>query len=248
MTLFFYLFFHKNYRIYLSCLFKKSPILYLKELLAIGLPIGGMFAIEIGFFFVLALIMGQFGSVFIAANQLTMQFLGFLTSISFAISVAISVRMGHMLGAGDLPAAKRALSAGTLFASSVMVIVAFFYWFFPSYLLGIDINLANSLNKELFNITSGFLVFSAIFQIVESIRISFYGGLRALKDTHFTFITSIIGFWCIPLLLGWFLVKFCQWQPHAYWFAMIIGASCSVLLLAARLKKKVYELKHVKIS
>ncbi len=238
VTLFFYLILHKNYRIYLEGIFEASPIIYIKELLIVGLPIGGMFCIELGLFFVLTLIMGQFGTLYIAANQLAMQYLGLLTSISFSIAGAITVRMGHMLGEKNQPAAQRALSVGTLFATLIMSLIVFIYWFFPNLLLGVDFDLSNPNNKELVTVAKSFFIFSGTFQLIESIRIAFYGGLRAFKDTHYPFMTSIICFWCIPLPLGWFLVRFCHWQPHAYWFALVIGTLCGVGLLGARLKQK----------
>jgi MATE family multidrug resistance protein len=92
-----------------------------------------MYCVEVAFFFTMTLLMGSLGSQLQAANQIAFQYLGVLMSIIFSIAQAITVRMGHLLGAKDIPSAERASYVGIAIAASLMCIVAIFYWFFPDY-------------------------------------------------------------------------------------------------------------------
>ena len=85
------------------------------------------------------------------------------------------------------------------------------------------------------------MTISALFQIVEAIRISLFGTLRALKDTHFTLLISILSFWGIALPVGYFVATRLAFGGAGLWWGMIAGASLSVLLLFWRFK---YKMKH----
>lgn len=165
---------------------------------------GLMYCIELGFFFTLTLLMGAIGkNTLLAANQVTMQFMGTLMSIIFSIAQAITVRMGHFLGARQIKAANMAALLGMPLSGSLMVLVSFVFWFKPTILIAIDFDLSNPENNEVIHYAIQLLGVSGVFQIVESIRISLFGALRALRDTHFTLLVSICSFWLIALLLGY---------------------------------------------
>jgi MATE family multidrug resistance protein len=69
-------FLKSDYRPYFrDVLMCKAPS-YLFELLRIGIPMGAMYCVEVGFFMTMTLLMGSFGSQFLAANQIAMQYVG----------------------------------------------------------------------------------------------------------------------------------------------------------------------------
>lgn len=238
LFIFAYLFSRAEYRYYLKHAFILSPLQYLKDIIKIGLPMGGMYCLELGFFLTLTLFMGFLGSNYLAANQITLQFMGQLTTVSFAIAGAVTVRMGHTLGAQDPLKAERAAYAGVLMATVFMGLAAMCYWFLPRYLIGIDFDVHAPQNQTLVKLSTMFLAISAMFQIMEAIRISFYGALRALQDTHFTFLTSIISFWGISMPLGYIFAVILDWQGMGAWCGMLIGATCGALILFQRFKYK----------
>lgn len=86
--------------------------------------------------------------------------------------------------------------------------------------------------------TSQLLLISPVFQILESIRISLFGVLRALKDTKFTLLTSIISFWGLSLPIGYFFATYLNLGGSGFWWGMVIGAAISILLLIWRFKIK----------
>ncbi|KTC73983.1 Na(+)/drug antiporter [Legionella bozemanae] len=233
-----YIFTNKNYKPYTRLLFTYVKPFYLIELLKIGTPLGIMYCVEIGFFFVLILIMGSLGNQLLAANQITLQYLCILTSVIFSIAQAITVRMGHLLGEGDVVTAKQVGYIGTFTSVTFMFGAALIYWFFPKLLIAIDFDIHEPGNQEILHFAIQLLAVSAVFQIFESARISLFGALRALKDTRYTLITSMISFWGIALPVGYLFAIPLQWGGIGLWWGVSLGAVISVLLLYWRFNFK----------
>lgn len=208
-------------------------------IIKIGFPIGAMYSFEVGFFFALTLVMGSLGSTMLAANQIVMQYLSILMSVIFSIAQAITVRMGHLLGAKEIYLAKHAGYAGAMLSAGFMSVIAIFFWLFPSWLISVDIDIHNPKNANLVNEITLLFAVSAVFQIAESTRISLFGALRALKDTYFTLLVSIITFWGIALPVGYLLATIFQLGGIGLWWGMVLGASCSVLLLYWRFNSRI---------
>ncbi len=235
-----YIFTNKNYKPYTRQLFTYIKPFYLLELLKIGTPLGVMYCIEVGFFFVLILIMGSLGNQLLAANQIALQYLCILTSIIFSIAQAITVRMGHLLGEGDVITAKRTGHIGTFISVTFMIGAALIYWFCPKLLIAIDFDIHEPDNQEVLHFATQLLAVSAVFQIFESARISLFGALRSLKDTRYTLIISIISFWGIALPIGYLFAIPLQWGGVGLWWGMSLGAFISVLLLYWRFNFKMH--------
>lgn len=231
---------HKVYKPYFRVIFIKDKPSFVRELFKVGLPIGAMYSFEVGFFFALTLVMGSLGSSLLAANQIVMQYLCILMSVIFSIAQAITVRMGHLLGAKDINLAQRAGYTGASISATFMGMIAIIFWLFPSMLTSIDIDIQNPANGTLIKEASLLFAVSAIFQIIEATRISLFGALRALKDTNFTLLASIISFWGIALPIGYLFATYFQLGGAGLWWGMVLGASCSVALLYWRFKVKIH--------
>lgn len=121
-----------------------------------------------------------------------------------------------------------------------MIIIAFFYWFGPDVLIGIDFNLHDPRNTETIYLAKQFLFIAAFFQILEGIRIALFGSLRGLKDTRFSLFTSIISFWGIALPIGCLLAFWFKLGGSGFWLAMVMSAMCSIPLLYGRFKQKMH--------
>ncbi len=244
-ALLFLLYHSKHYGFYIRSIFTKSKPFYLWELMHLGLPMGLMYCLEVGFLFAISLMMGTLGVQILAANQITMQYLGVFVGVIFSITQAITVRMGHQLGAGKINYAKRTAYTGVFLSVAYMLLVALNYWALPEWLISVDLDMHNPANNQIIHTTSTFLFIAAFFQILESARISLFGALRALKDTRFTLLTSIIGFWLIPLPFGYWLGFSFGLGGAGLWWAMVMGACFSVTSLYLRFRWIIGRLERV---
>lgn len=234
-----YIALNKNLKPYFSGIFKLTKPVFLKELVRIGIPMGMMYFFEVAFFFALTLSMGILGTVAQAANQVALQYLCLMMTIIFSIAQAITVRMGHLLGAEEVHLAKNANFLGISIVISLMVIVGCLYWFFPSLLIMVDFNLYDPANFAVIKEIESLLAVCAIFQIFEATRVAYFGSLRALKDTRFTLLTSIISFWCIALPIGFLFAIQMKIGATGFWWGMVLGAGFSVFFLHRRFMSRI---------
>ncbi len=228
---------YSDYRHYfrLSLQISCSLLSILKELLNIGLPTGVMYCLEVAFFLALTLIVGAVGgSEWMAANQVALQYMGFWASMIFAVAQAITVRMGHLLGAGEAHAAKRAAICGVATAGGGMVIVAILFWCCPFIFIAVDFNPHQIETAAIVVMIVALFKVSSLFQIVEAMRITWFGALRSLKDTRFPLLSTLLGFWLIPLPVGYGLAHMASLGVVGFWWGMFCGALMSGSLLCYR--------------
>ncbi len=147
--------------------------------------------------------------------------------------------MGHLLGAKNKLAAEQTAYMGIVVSVLVMLGVAIFYWYSPTLLISIDFDVNNAKNTELINIATQLLAVCALFQLIEAMRITLFGALRALKDTRFTLFISAISFWAIALPIGYLLATRFALGGVGLWWGMVLGAGFSVVLLLGRFKSKI---------
>jgi MATE family multidrug resistance protein len=245
VILVFYLLVAKEYRHYFRVIMKWRRSRFLGELCQIGIPMGSMYCIEIAFFLTITLMMGRINSEELAGNQIALQFLGQLSVVTFAVAQAVTVRMGHTLGAHQLSLAERAVYIGIVIAVSFMIVVAVVYWFFPEALIALDLDLTLEKNAAIIFYTKRFLAVCAVFEILEAMRFVLFGALRGLKDTRFTLLASIISFWGVSLPIGYFFSSTMQMGGFGLWCGIIVGAVLGAVLLLLRFRFKMKQQYHV---
>ena len=229
-----FLFANHYYRFFMLSIFTLKKPSFLFEILRLGVPIGLMYCVEVGFFFVITLVMGTINVQTLAAYQVALQYLTPLVGIIFCISQAITVRMGHQLGANEINRAKLTAYVGIFLSIFFMVICAIFYWVIPKTLIAVDFDVNNPDYFLTVHLASKFLFIAAFFQIIESVRFALFGALRALKDTHFMLLVSLFSFWVIGLPFGYSLAIPIGLGGDGLWWGMVIGAGLSVILLYKR--------------
>src|SRR5690606_6443717 len=108
-----YLLYTKKYRHYQIFNGIRTPHLsYQKELIRIGLPMGYMNVIEVGSFAIATFWVARFGTIWLAAHQIVFQFFGFVIAIVFAMSQAVTIRVGQHVGRQDMLGVNLAIRAG----------------------------------------------------------------------------------------------------------------------------------------
>jgi MATE family multidrug resistance protein len=239
-----FIYLRPTYRHYFN--FKHLPSKnYYGEVLRIGLPLGGMYTVEIAFFLVLAIFMGKFGNMALAAHQIVIQYFWLFMNVVFCIGQALSIRAGWRLGRNEpewiMPLAK----IGQMLVVTYTLFIVLIYWLFPHTLIDIDFGHSHDSERPLISMITYLFIFAGIFQIFDSIRLTFFSILRGLKDTNFTMITSIITFWGIALPVGYYLAFIHSKNPAGLWIGLSMGGAVGSLLLWWRLKK-VYTIKFIK--
>ncbi|HEV2614111.1 MAG TPA: MATE family efflux transporter [Gammaproteobacteria bacterium] len=223
---------------------KASKKHFFGEILKIGLPLGVMYSCELGYFLVLAIFFGRMSQTILSAHQITIQYFWIAMTLVFAFSQAFSIRIGWRLGRKEpewvLPITLMSTGVITLLS----ILIAILYWLFPVILINLDFIHAPKPDPALVNTAVLLFFYVALFQIVESVRLTLFAILRGLKDTRFTLYTSVLSFWGIALPVGYYLA-FIRNQNYAQglWIGLIFSAMVSIAILSFRLKYKIQAIK-----
>ncbi len=240
-----YLLLDKQFRVY--ALFSRITLNwpYLKELIKIGFPMGMMSFIEIGAFTVMTYGVARFGTTQLAAHQIAFQFLGLLITIVFAMSQAVTVRVGHAVGELNREQVNYAIGVGMVLNACIMSIFASIVYLFPQWLVHFDLNIHAVKNIALVNDVTVLFHIIAFLMVFDNFRIIGFGALRGIKDTNFPMVSSFIAFWVVGLSLGFLLGFHFHEQAAGVWLGMTLGILSGAMIVFARL---IYQLKRINLN
>lgn len=206
----------------------------LGSLLRLGLPIGVAIFAESSIFSVIALLIGAMGAIVVAGHQISLNFSALIFMIPYSLGLAITVRVGHTLGAGMPREARFVAGAGmgaallyACLSSSLMLLlrepIARLYTSDPAVMI----------------IASSLLIYAAIFQLSDGVQATATGALRGYHDTRMTMLITLVAYWAIGLPIGYCLAfsSMCRVENGAagLWQGLIIGLTVAAILLSVRL-------------
>jgi len=206
----------------------------LKELIRIGLPIGCMHVIEVGAFTFATFWVAKFGTTLLAAHQIVMQYLGFAITVVFAMSQAVTVRVGQAMGAKNVSGIRMAIYVGMLLNFAFMLVVAIALNLFPHFFLRLDMDIYNPANALLMRDSAMLLSISGVLMLFDNFRIIGFGALRGLKDTKFPMYASFVSFWLIGLSLAYLFGFNLQMGGKGIWWGLTLGIASGALIVLAR--------------
>ncbi|WP_046173635.1 MATE family efflux transporter [Domibacillus indicus] len=202
-----------------------------KEILLLGLPIGLSIFFETSIFSAVTLLMSEYSTNVIAAHQAALNFASLTYMIPLSVSMALTIVVGFEAGAGRFQDARQYGIIGILIAigvASIGTVVIFTFRNAFAHLYSTD--------AEVLELTAGFLLFAAIFQLSDAVQAPVQGALRGYKDVNVTFIMTMISYWVIGLPLGWALARWTDWGAYGYWIGLITGLTCGAITLSIRLR------------
>lgn len=209
---------------------------WLKELVRIGLPMGCMHVIEVSSFAVATFWIARFGTTMLAAHQIVMQYLGFAITMVFAMSQAVTVRVGHAVGKQSVAGIHYAIYVGMGLNFLCMLLVALAFIFIPHFFLRLDININDAANALLIRDSSNLLAIAAILLIFDNFRIIGFGALRGLKDTKFPMYSSFITFWVVGLSLAYLFGFYFSFAGKGIWWGLTLGIASGAVMVFARVQ------------
>lgn len=218
-----------------ACKQYKSP--WFKELIKVGFPMGLMHVIEIGSFTVMTFWIARFGTSFLAAHQIAYQYLGFILTLAFAMSQAVTIRVGHAVGSQNTDGIRLAVAVGLGLNLICILVIACALIFFPHVFLSLDIDTTLASNQPLVHDASVLLGIMGIMLILDTARIIGFGALRGVKDTRFPMYASFLGFGVIGLGCGYLLGFYTHLGAEGLWWGMGIGIASSACMVFIRLHR-----------
>jgi MATE family multidrug resistance protein len=205
------------------------------SILRLGLPIGGIMAVEVGVFLTAGILMGLLGTAALGAHQLVLNCAGISFMVPLGLGQAATVRVAYELGTGRTYAARRAaytaLALGVAFMSATAVLL----WTVPQAIIAVYVDIADPANRETVQIARRLLAIAAIFQVFDGLQVIAAGALRGYKDTMIPMLLAGFGYWGAGFLGGWLLAFPFGYGAVGLWWGLALGLAVVAILLTIRL-------------
>jgi len=194
-----------------------------KRLLRLGLPMGGTGLAEVAAFSSVAVLVGRFGDVQIAAHQIALNFAALVFMFPMGLSAAITIRVGHALGARDAQHARdRAwigVAVGLILATLAIA---------PIILLRHQVAAVYSTDAAVQALAANLLLFAAFWQLFDATQVCAIGALRGYKVTLMPMVLMLAAFWIIGVPAGTWLAYRgfaggAPMQVYGFWIGLVIG-------------------------
>ncbi len=216
----------------------------LKRITRIGLP--GAFAMlnETAAFALIALIVSPLGVTTVAGHQIAINVSAFVWMCPFSIGAASTIRIGTLLGAGDIAGAKRVrLTSLTLTLFMVCVLAVLIY------LVRYQVAALYNDDPAVIQMAALLMICEVFYQFPDGVQTNTLCSLRGWNDTRAIFCISFIAYWVVSLPLGWVLCMTDLITPEplgvlGFWVALFLGLSVAAVLYLLR----VHSLEHLSVE
>ncbi|MDZ7644261.1 MAG: MATE family efflux transporter [Woeseiaceae bacterium] len=201
----------------------------IREIVALGWPIALTITAEAGLFSAVSILMGTRGADITAAHQIALNFSSTLFMVPLALSSAITIRIGHALGAENAQAARYGgvvgiTMCGAFMAASATVLLVF---------RDLVVRLYTS-DPSVQAIAVSLLLIAAVFQVADGIQIGAAAALRGYKDTRTPMAINVFSYWVLAFPLAYVAAITLQAPPAWVWGGFVLGLTVAAVLLSVR--------------
>ncbi len=207
----------------------------IRNILRLGLPIGGILGLEIGVFATTGILMGLLGADALGAHQLVMNCISVIFMIPLGIAQAATVRVAVALGSGAPDAARRAGFVAIALGVAYMAVMAVVLVAVPHAIARIYLDIDAPANRALVGIALQLLAIAALFQIFDGVQAIAAGALRGYRDTTVPLLLAVIGYWGVGFAGGWLLAFPAGYGPIGLWSGLAAGLAAVAVMLTVRL-------------
>lgn len=205
----------------------------LRAQLALGLPVAVQLLLEVGAFSTAAIMMGWLGAAALAAHQIAICYAGLTFMFPLGIALAVSVRVGQAVGAGEQWRVRPIGLGGVAMAMGVMGLFAVGYLLLrvPMVHFFVRDAAAAALAAQL-------LAVAGIFQVFDGVQVVSMGALRGLSDVKIPTGISFVSYWVVALPLCYFLGISRHSSAVGVWWGLAFGLAFAAMLLVTRFVRK----------
>lgn len=204
------------------------------EVLRLGFPISITILAEVTLFAAASILMGQIGTVELAAHGIALQLASIAFMIPLGLSQAATVRVGVAHGRSDYPNLVRAAVTVYGIACAIAIAGGILFAVMPDALARLFLDAKLPEAPEVLAYASTLVIIAGVFQLVDGMQAVAAGLLRGLKDARVPMILALVSYWPIGLALAWVMAFPLGMGGSGIWFGFLIGLSTAAVLLTGR--------------
>jgi MATE family multidrug resistance protein len=172
----------------------------LRRLLQLGWPAASQMLFEVGAFSLATLFAARISPDVLAAHQIVLNCASVTYMVPLGFSAGASIAVGHAVGAGNRPLARRAGSMAIAIGVVFMAVAAAAFLVIPRTLLHIYTH-----DSKTVAVGARLLAVAAAFQIFDAVQGIGTGALRGLGQTRGPMLINFIAYGAIGLPIGYVL-------------------------------------------
>jgi MATE family multidrug resistance protein len=200
-----------------------------RQILRVGLPVGGQFGLEMGLFGFAAVMMGWLGPLELAAHQVTINIASTTFMVALGASLAGSILVGQHIGARRPRRMRRAVIATYVLAVGFMGLCALLFITAPRALISLYTR-----DPAIIALGARLLLVAAAFQMFDGAQVAGVSVLRGAAETRSSALIAAIGYWAVGVPVGYALAFPGRMGPIGIWTGLTFGLGVAALLLAHR--------------
>jgi len=185
-----------------------------------GVPNGAMFLVDVAGFTVFILLLGQLGSIELAATNLAFNINSMAFVPMLGIGTAVMILVGRRVGEGRPELAVRTTWIAFGLAAVYMVGFSALYLTIPEMLLLPYAALADTVEFAKVQTTVVMLLrYVAVYAFFDAMIIVFSSAVRGAGDTRFGLWLTLVAAWLVMVLPTWIAIRTDQLTLHVGWLA-----------------------------
>ncbi|MEZ5668888.1 MAG: MATE family efflux transporter [Alphaproteobacteria bacterium] len=216
----------------------KADMVRLRQVFAVGLPIGGSILMEALMFSAAVYFMGIIGDDAIAAHQIAIQCAAISFMVPLGVAQAAVIRVGHAAGRHDRAGLRRAGFVAYGVACGFMAAMAILFLAIPEILAGAYLDRADPANADVIALAVGFFAIAALFQVFDGAQVIGQHVLRGLKDTRVPMVVAGIGYWLVGMPASALLAFGLGLEGTGVWLGLAAGLSVVAAILLHRFNRE----------
>eukprot|EP01133_Synstelium_polycarpum_P007279 gene7279-8460_t len=189
-----------------------------KEYLSLGVPASIQHGSEAWGFEVLTILAGLLGASKLDAHSLCSNFTSLTYQFPSGISIAVSVRVGQLLGSNRGYMARRAAWVGTLLTTLIMLVIALI-----EYLARHQIGYIYTHDVEVVEIAATILPIGAIFQVFDGAQTIFQGVVRGMGRIKIGALANFLAFYVIGIPFACIFTFVLDRGVQGLWWGLCVG-------------------------
>lgn len=206
----------------------------MRQLIVIGTPLSIASLIGCGWISATVVLAGLISTSALAAHQIALQVATIMFMISFAISMASAVRVGHAVGRNDSSGIKQAGLAAMLLGLGIVAILTLAVISARFEIAQLFLFDALGNGDATIGLAAKLLAVGAWFFVSDTVENIATGGLRGLRDTRVPLVFAGISYWLIGFSLSYLLGLKVGLGAIGIWIGLSLGKTVYAALLVVR--------------
>ena len=202
-----------------------------------GVPIIMMNIFEFTMFIGVGLLIGKFGTHWLAANKIVYSILEFVFFLGLSIGTAATVRIATIIGRQS-PTVKAELWHTAASAMGLGIVIALLFailfWTVPHLLFAIFVTEEVTDYQAAKDATISLMAIAALFQIFDMVQAVTARMLRGFLDTRVPMLITLVGYWVIGIGGGWVIAYPLGVGARGLWMGLAAGLLIASILLLWR--------------